>query len=191
MNISRLFFLVSVLPLFVFAHTGVGHTHGFANGFAHPIGGLDHLLAMVAVGIWAAQLGGRARLRLPATFVGVMILGGALGFAGIALPAVELGIVVSVLALGVLIAGAFRPAPVLSMAVVGVFAVFHGHAHGAEMPPEAGAALYTLGFALATGLLHGGGILLGIGLRRALHARGVRYAGGALAAAGVWLVAFQ
>ena len=154
---------LALAPAAAWAHTG-GGTGGFAHGFMHPIGGLDHLLAMVAVGLFAAQLGGRALWAVPTTFVLVMALGGASGVASVQLPFVELGIALSVATLGLLVV-AGRPWPVgLAMALVGVFAVFHGHAHGAEMPVDASGVAYGLGFLLATSLLHASGI----GLRMAL-----------------------
>lgn len=174
-------------PATVLAHTGAGSTAGFGSGFLHPIGGLDHLLAMIAVGLWAAQAGGRAIWTVPTAFVSVMILCGALGMAGIALPHVETGIVLSVLVLGVLIAVAVRLPVVAAAAIVGLFAVFHGHAHGAEMPLGAGAFAYSAGFALATALLHGAGIGLGMAIRRFSVEPLTRFAGVAIAVSGVWL----
>jgi urease accessory protein len=154
------------LPAAALAHTGHMEPGGFMHGFEHPLGGLDHLLAMVAVGLWAAQSGGRALLALPAAFVGAMILGGLAGMAGLPLPAVEFGILGSVLALGALVA--FQPK--LSVGVCAVitaaFAVFHGYAHGVEMPVAASPLTYGLGFATATALLHVGGIGLIVAVRR-------------------------
>lgn len=167
------------------AHTLGASGAGFAAGFAHPAGGLDHLLAMVAVGLWAAQSGGRALWTVPAAFMGAMLLGGAMGLAGVALPGIELGIGASVMVLGLLVALAVRAPAALSMAVVGVFALFHGHAHGAEMPEAAAPVLYALGFFLATGLLHASG-LAGAFLVR--NAQLVRVAGCAIALSGVVLL---
>ena len=189
-------FCPRLLPLLVFfllptlaqAHPGIpGHTHGFANGLAHPLTGLDHLCAMVAVGLWAAQRGGRALWLVPSVFVSVMVLGGALGMAAVPIPFVEPGIVASVLVLGVLIAAAVRLPLAVSLLVVGVFAVFHGYAHGAEMPATASGLAYGLGFAAATASLHLVGIGLGLLAQRFGSARLVRYAGGAIAACGVCL----
>lgn len=154
-----------VLPAVADAHTFGAHDAGFAHGFLHPVGGWDHLLAMVAVGLWAAQRGGAALWALPATFVTAMIGGGLLGMAGIELPAVELGIAGSVIVLGALIAAQSRLALPVSMAVVALFALFHGHAHGVEMPEAAQPLLYGLGFALATALLHGAGVAAALSLR--------------------------
>ncbi|HAO32717.1 MAG TPA: HupE/UreJ family protein [Candidatus Competibacter sp.] len=184
-----------LLALALLATSGVAqaHTSGlphldFTAGLDHPIGGLDHVLAMVAVGLWAAQVGGRALWLAPLTFVLTMAAGGALGFLGIQLPLVELGIAGSVLILGVLIMLASRLPPAASMALVGAFAVFHGHAHGAEMAAEASALWYSLGFMLATALLHGAGIGIGLLARRGAAAQWLRLSGGAIAVAGAALL---
>lgn len=179
--------VILISPSLVHAHTGVGNTAGFLHGFGHPIGGLDHILAMVAVGVWAAQIGGKATWAAPTTFVGVMVIGGVLGTSGVAVPFVEQGIVMSVLILGVLIAAAARLPFVLSMTIVGLFAVFHGHAHGAEMPDVASGLIYGIGFALATALLHLCGIGVGVLFQKAARMQLVRYAGGAIAVVGVYL----
>jgi urease accessory protein len=180
-------FGAALLPVAASAHTGVGMTAGFGAGFTHPLLGLDHLLAMLAVGLWAAQQGGRALWSVPAAFVIMMIGGGALAVAGIAMPFVESGIVLSVLVLGLLIAAAIKFPLWAGSALVAVFAVFHGHAHGAEMPLQAGAALYTAGFALVTALLHGLGIAAGLALRHWNVANLARVAGGIIALSGVYL----
>jgi urease accessory protein len=166
MSMKRFLFpaLLSALvlsPGVALAHTGVGATHGFAHGFLHPLGGLDHQLAMVLVGVFAWQLGGRARWLVPLTFVAVMAVGGALGIAGIPVPFVEVGIALSVVVLGAVVAFGVKAPLAAAMAVVGLFAVFHGHAHGAEMPADASGASYAAGFMLATALLHAAGLLLG------------------------------
>lgn len=164
------------LPAAALAHTGHMEPGGFVHGFEHPLGGLDHLLAMVAVGLWAAQTGGRALWALPAAFVGAMILGGLAGMAGLTLPAVELGILGSVLALGALVA--FQPKLSLgvSAAITAAFAVFHGYAHGIEMPVAASPSAYGLGFATATALLHAGGIGLIVAVRRFVQGNAGRVA---------------
>jgi urease accessory protein len=186
-KISKLVFFLLLMPGIALSHTGVGETTGITHGFGHPMGGADHLLAMFAVGLWAAQIGKRALWLVPAAFVGVMIFGGILGFAGMSIPFVEAGIVTSVLILGVLIAGAVKLPLVHSTLIVGVFAIFHGYAHGAEMPVALGAASYTLGFALATAVLHLAGIGVGMLLwKTKLQAIG-RFAGGAIALSGVFL----
>jgi len=173
-------FTLLLLPSLAHAHTG-GHATGFWHGAEHPVSGLDHILAMVAVGLWAAQLRGRALWAVPASFVGVMALGGVLGVAGIAMPFVEQGIVLSVLALGVLVAAAVRLPLAASVALGGLFAIFHGHAHGAEMPAAASGLTYGAGFVLATALLHLSGIGLGMLLQKSPKVQVVRFAGAAIA----------
>ena len=187
---SRLFPLLAVflLPALAQAHPGFpGHSHGFANGLAHPVTGLDHICAMVAVGLWAAQRGGRALWLVPSVFVSVMALGGALGMAAVPIPFIEPGIAASVLVLGVLIAAAVRLPLAVSALLVGVFAIFHGYAHGAAMPGSASSLAYGFGFVAATAGLQLSGIGLGLLAQRVASARLVRYAGGAIAACGVYL----
>lgn len=173
------------------AHTGLGHVDGFAHGFAHPLGGLDHVLAMVMVGLFASQLGGRARWLVPASFVSVMVLGGALGLAGIAVPFVELGIGLSIVVLGGVVAFNLHASVAVAMALVGFFAVFHGYAHGAEMPESASGLAYGAGFVLATATLHALGLGFGLLLDSKGGARGsflIRLLGGLAAMAGVGVV---
>lgn len=174
-------------PSLVHAHTGAGHTTGFAHGFAHPLGGLDHMLAMAAVGIWASQAGGRALWALPAAFVSMMTLGSVLGMAGVTAPFIEEGILLSVLVLGLLIAAAARLQIAASIVITGLFAAFHGHAHGAEIPGAASGLEYAVGFVLATCFLHLSGAGAGLLFKRLDQARLVRYAGGAIAAGGAYL----
>lgn len=143
----------------VFAHSGHEHTSSFMSGFSHPLGGLDHLLAMVAVGLWAASLGGRALYAVPVAFVAMMLLGGGAAMAGLEVPFVEQGILLSVMVLGALVLGAKRLPVAVCAAIAGGFAVFHGVAHGMEMPANGAAAQYALGFAVATTALH----LVGVG----------------------------
>jgi urease accessory protein len=173
------------------AHSGHGDTSDFTHGFMHPLGGFDHVLAMVAVGLYATLLGGRALWLAPATFVAVMALSGALGAAGYALPYTEIGIALSVVVLGLAVALRVSLPTLAAMALVGVFAVFHGHAHGAEMPQSLSGYEYAAGFLAATALLHGAGIALGLGLGQ-LNERGGRHAvqaaGGAMALAGLVLL---
>jgi urease accessory protein len=159
-----------------FAHTGHGDAGGFGHGVMHPVGGLDHVLAMIAVGLYAAMIGGRALWFVPATFVTVMAIGGALGTAGIALPYVEIGIGISVVVLGLAVALRLNLPTLAAMALVGLFAIFHGYAHGAEMPGDVSGHAYAAGFMLATALLHCAGIALG-------------FAAGTLAPLGGWRVA--
>src|SRR5262249_3958276 len=128
------------------AHTGVGAAQGFGSGLAHPLTGLDHVLAMVTVGLWAAQQGGRRVWLLPLGFMAVMIGGAALGAAGVALPGAERGIALSVLVLGALVAGCVRLPALAGALLVGAFAIVHGHSHGAEMPATAGGLSYAAGF---------------------------------------------
>ncbi|WP_336081669.1 HupE/UreJ family protein [Thalassospira sp. CH_XMU1448-2] len=174
------------------AHTGAGTVSGFASGFGHPVGGLDHLLAMVAVGILASQQGGKSIWLLPLSFVAMMIVGGILGAASVALPLVELGIVGSVIVLGAVI-GLGKHLPTgAAMALVGLFAVFHGHAHGTEMPTTASGVEYGVGFALATVALHAVGLGLGLTVKQIAQKTAqvaLRAGGGAIAAAGVFLLA--
>lgn len=175
------------LPGVAQAHTGF-HVFGGADvGFAHPFSGLDHLLTMVAVGLWAASLGGKARILVPAAFVVVMAAGAALGAAGVTLPAVETAITVSVVAVGVLVAAAVRVPVGAAMTIVAVFALFHGHAHGSEMPAMASPLAYGLGFVAATAILHGVGLLLGAARESRMVPVLARAAGGAIAVTGVAL----
>ena len=168
------------------AHTFGAQGAGFGAGFGHPIFGLDHLLAMIAVGLWAAQLGGAAVWRVPTAFVAALGVGAALAVTGVPLPAVEPGIMASVLVLGLLIAFAVRLPSAAGMAIDAVFALFHGHAHGAEMPEAAHPLLYGLGFALASVLLHGVGIVVGLSAGRFAAPALTRAAGAAVAAMGLW-----
>jgi urease accessory protein len=172
------------------AHTGVGDATGLAHGFMHPIAGIDHVLAMVAVGVFAALLGGRALWLVPASFVVMMAAGGALGMAGIGLPFVEIGIGLSVVVLGIAVALHFNMPVAAAMALVGFFAIFHGHAHGAEMPETGSGFEYGLGFVLATALLHVAGLGLGLMIGKMSDGRRIaQVAGGGMALAGVAILA--
>ena len=175
--------MVTAMP--ALAHTGGRAASGLLDGFAHPFGGLDHMLAMVAIGLFAAVLGGRALWAVPASFTSMMLAGGIIGFMGIEIPAVEAGIALSVFIFGALLAAGIRCVISVAMMLAGMFAIFHGHAHGAEMPIEAAAGLYCLGFALATILLHGVGLAVGtiLGHRQMIH----RWAGAGISIAGVVL----
>jgi urease accessory protein len=177
---------VTLTPSLALAHVGVGETSGVAYGFMHPVSGFDHILAMVAVGLFAAHLGGRALWLVPLSFVAMMAFGGVLGMAGIGLAYVEVAIGLSVVVLGIIVAARVNPPAAIAMALVGFFAIFHGHAHGAEMPETASGLAYGVGFILATALLHAIGIGVGILIGKA----GQRYsrtisqiAGGAMALA--------
>jgi urease accessory protein len=144
------------------AHIASGQSGGFVSGLAHPVSGLDHVLAMVAVGLWGAQLGAPALWVLPVAFPMMMAFGGMLGLIGVPLPGVEAGIAVSAVVLGALVLGQFRLPLFVAIGVVGFFAVFHGHAHGTELEPGQNAMLYSLGFVIATGMLHAVGITIGL-----------------------------
>lgn len=185
MNHSIRNLLVAAVALLIAPHLASAHPgHGgeMTDGFLHPLLGIDHVLAMVAVGLWAAQLGGRAVGMIPAVFVGVMVVGAALGAGGIALPLVETGIASSVLVLGVLIAAVRKVSIPIGAAIVGSFAILHGHAHGAGMIAGASTAGYVVGLILATTAL----LSVGVGLHFLLHeARQrtlIRLTGGAIAA---------
>ena len=188
---SRVFAVLAailLLPSLAHAHVGVGETGGFLHGMGHPLSGLDHICAMVAVGLWAAQMGGRAIWAVPLTFVGVMALAGALAMFGFHVPLVETGIVVSVLTLGVLIAAAVHLPLSSSIIIVGLFAIFHGYAHGAEMPETASALAYAAGFVGATAFLHACGIGLGIAIQKLASPAVVRFAGIAIVFCGGYLL---
>jgi urease accessory protein len=186
-TVSALGVVGVLLPGTVLAHTGVGPAAEFAAGFEHPIGGADHVLAMVAVGLWAAQLGGRARWIVPGAFVGTMLLAGALGIVGLALPLVESGILASVLVLGVLIAASLSVPVSAGALLVAAFAVFHGHAHGVEMPPALGGLAYSAGFAAATVLLHAWGVIAGVMLTALSLGTVARAAGSLIVVVGIYL----
>lgn len=180
-------------PATAFAHPGHGGFAGFPQGFMHPLTGLDHILAMVMVGVLAARLArlpGRERALwlVPAAFVTLMALGGGLGMAGVGLPFVELGIGLSVVVLGAAVALNVTLAPLAGMALVGFFALFHGYAHGAEMPDTAAGLAYAGGFVAATIILHAAGIALGMALTHAADPRAeslIRATGAVAAIAGV------
>jgi urease accessory protein len=182
-----------LIPSLAFAHPGLpGHSHDLASGFVHPLGGLDHVLAMVAVGLLAAQLGGRALWLLPASFVTAMAVAGLAGMSGVALPMTEAGIALSIVVLGGAIAVRLALPVAAAMALVGFFAIFHGYAHGLETPESASGLLYGLGFVAATALLHGLGIGIGLALGRLDGAHGrnlIRVAGSVAAVIGVALLA--
>ena len=189
MTLKRILGAMALLltPAIAFAHPGHGD-NGLLAGISHPIGGLDHLLAMLAVGLWAAQQKGAARWVLPCTFVGTLLIGGLLGFAGLSLPAMESGIATSVLALGLAVALAVRPPLSLAMGATAMFALFHGVAHGLELPDLSSPWTYAAGFVTATAALHAAGYAVVRVLPRAA-APLIRLAGVASAATGVWLLA--
>ena len=170
------------------AHEGGGLVGGFVSGFLHPLTGYDHLLAMVAVGLWGAFLGRPLVVALPVIFPTVMALGGVLGMAQAPLPPVEIGIALSVLLLGGAIAAALKAPVWAACLVVGVFAIFHGYAHGQELPTAADPVGYSAGFVLATGLLHVAGITIGLLKARPWGETATRGLGGLIALAGVWFL---
>lgn len=171
------------------AHTFGAQGAGLSQGFAHPLLGFDHLLAMIAVGAWGAQLGGRAVWAVPGAFIGMMVAGAGLALSGISFPAVELGIVGSLLVIGALVAVAVRLPAAVGGGLVGFFALFHGHAHGAEIPEAASALLYGLGFVAATALLHGIGLGAAAYLKGSTRTWTVRAGGAGVAAAGLAMLA--
>jgi urease accessory protein len=178
-------------PSAAVAHVGIGSTSGFAHGLMHPLSGLDHQLAMILVGLFAYQLGGRALWLVPLTFVSVMAIGGFLGVMGVPIPFVEVGIALSVVVLGAIVAIGVRAPLAIAMGAVGLFAIFHGHAHGSEMSLDASGLEYGVGFMLATVMLHAVGIGMGflIGMSSKTFGNNVyRFAGSLASIAGVALL---
>lgn len=170
------------------AHILQQNASGFGSGFKHPLLGPDHLLAMFAVGLWGAQMGGRQVWTLPVTFPLIMVVGGVLGLFDVPLPSVELGIALSVLALGLAIAFAWRPAEWISLLVISIFAIFHGYAHGAELPRAADPADFAIGFVISTGLIHILGIGVGLTFGKSLGGQIPRALGSVLAVAGLYFL---
>jgi len=188
---SWIMFVLACLlwPALALAHVGQGDVPGgFLAGVAHPVFGPDHVVAMVAVGILGAQLGAPAIWVLPVTFPIVMAFGGVLGGLGVPIPGIETGIALSAIVLGGMIAIARRPPLWVAAIVVGVFAIFHGHAHGAELPESANAISYSVGFVTATGGLHALGILIGGANRWSAGAKALRAGGGMIAACGFYFL---
>jgi urease accessory protein len=175
--------LVTAPPLF--AHEQGGQGLGFWTGLQHPVSGLDHVLAMVSVGLWGAQLGAPAVWMLPLAFPMVMALGGFLSLVGIPVPGVEVGIALSAVLLGVVVTLEARPPLAVAAALVSVFAIFHGHAHGTELPPGQNGLAYSIGFVIATGSLHGVGILMGLMQARSAGKIVLRLSGAGVAMAGL------
>lgn len=184
--------LFSVMASPAFAHLNPAEHGSFAAGFSHPLSGADHILAMVAVGLWASMLGGRALVAVPVSFVGVMLLGFVAALSGVSLPYVEPVILASVIVLGLFVAMAFHASTLTAALIVGFFAFFHGYAHGGEIGSAAFLS-YGAGFALATALLHTAGIGLGLAAGHMLKGRtgqiAMRMAGGFAALSGLYLMA--
>jgi len=190
LRLGALTIAAALLPATAFAHPGHVEAGGFAHGFLHPMSGLDHILAMVAVGAFAVGIGGRALWMVPAAFVAMMAVGGFLGMEGVRLPLVEIGIATSVIVLGLAVALRWKLPVAVASALVGLFAIFHGHAHGAEMPVDASGLGYAVGFMLATASLHVMGIGLGLAVGK-VGARSqlvLRAGGGVMALAGFALL---
>lgn len=183
-TLAAILLVAAVMP--AYAHVGIGTTSSFTAGFEHPMSGLDHVAVMIAVGLWAALKGGRAVWAWPLAFVGVMLAGAALGMLQVPVPFVEPGILASVVALGLLVALAVDLPVSAGVAIIGLFALFHGHAHGTEVPETAAGLEYVAGFAVATALLHAVGITAALGL--GTRFRGLtRAAGASCAAVGIGL----
>lgn len=178
-----------VLPAVSDAHVIQSGANGFQSGFEHPLTGPDHFLAMFAVGLWGAQMGGRSVWTLPVTFPLIMVMGGIMGIVGIPLPGIETGIALSILALGLAIAFAWKPAEWVALLLIAVFAICHGYAHGAELPKAADPADFAIGFVIATGLIHLSGIAVGLALHKPFEGRIARALGGLIALGGVYFLA--
>jgi urease accessory protein len=177
--------LILLVPSHAFAHVEQGQAIGFITGLHHPWSGLDHVLAMIAVGIWGAQLGNPAIWVLPVTFPMVMAMGAFMGLLGIPLPGIEVGIAVSAILLGAVVLGEARPKMIVAAVLVGFFAIFHGHAHGTELPAGQSGMLYSMGFVMATGFLHAIGIAIGLIHRWPVGKLALRGAGGFIAFMGI------
>ena len=170
------------------AHVEQGQAAGLVSGLGHPVSGLDHVLAMVAVGLWGAQLGVPALWLLPVTFPMMMALGGLLGLLGVPLPGIEVGIAASAILLGLAVMSELRPPLAAAVLLVALFAIFHGHAHGTELPAGQSALLYSMGFVVATGCLHGLGIAVGLIHRWRWGKALLRVTGAGVALAGVFFM---
>ena len=161
---------------------------GLRSGFAHPLTGPDHFLAMFAVGLWGAQMGGRPVWTLPVTFPLIMVAGGIMGILGIPLPGTEIGIALSIIALGSAIAFNWRPQEWIALLLISVFAICHGHAHGTELPAAADPADFAIGFVIATGVIHVFGIGVGLLLQKPFDGRLCRGLGAVIAVAGLYFL---
>ena len=189
---QKILFLLIILTLLAtapaFAHVQRGQAAGFFTGLSHPVSGMDHVLAMVAVGLWGAQLGAPAMWLLPVIFPMVMAVGGMLGLLGIPLPLVEIAIALSAVLLGIMVMTEARPPLALAAILVGFFAIFHGHAHGTELPAGQSGLLYSMGFVMATGCLHGVGIAIGLIHRWPAGKIALRIAGAGVALGGAFFL---
>ena len=183
-----MFSCILLWPFVAWAHVESGQAGGFTSGLLHPVSGLDHVLAMVAVGLWGAQLGAPAVWLLPVAFPMMMAFGGMLGLMGLPIPGIEIGIAVSGIVLGALILGEARMPLVGALMVVAFFAVFHGHAHGTELAPGQSAILYSIGFVIATGTLHAIGIAIGLVHRWRIGRLALRGAGSLVLAGGLFFL---
>ena len=186
-------FAIILFSLLVYAQAVEAHVHkgeavSFLSGVKHPISGLDHVVAMIAVGLWGAQLGAPAIWVLPVAFPMVMAFGGMLGLFGVPLPGMEIGIAASAILLGAAVMMELRPPIALAAALVGFFAIFHGYAHGSELPAGESGLLYSLGFVMATGCLHAAGISIGLVHRWNWGQRALRVVGAAIAVAGMFFM---
>jgi urease accessory protein len=187
-SLAVLLVTVALWPVAAWAHVESGEAGGFLSGMSHPVSGLDHVVAMIAVGLWGAQLGMPAIWILPVAFPMLMAAGGMLGLVGLPLPGVEIGIALSAVVLGALVLGRVRLPLAFAVVIVGFFAIFHGHAHGTELPAGQNALLYSLGFVIATGLLHAVGIAIGLVQRWDLGGLALRGAGGLVLSAGLYFL---
>ncbi len=185
-SVPALLALLATTP--ALAHSEAGQAGGFLAGIMHPVSGLDHVLAMVAVGLWGAQLGNPALWLLPVTFPLVMAFGGFLALIDVPVPGIELGIACSGIVLGLAVATSLRPPLWIATTVVAIFAVFHGHAHGTELPAGASGLAYSVGFVMATGMLHASGITIGLIQRWPRGQFVLRGLGGLISAGGVYFL---
>jgi urease accessory protein len=179
--------LLALAPALALAHTGMGH--GFMQGVAHPLGGLDHLLAMIAVGLLAGRAGGAALWQVPASFIAMMACGTLIGMAAIPLPFVETGIALSIVILGLMLTSNRNPSVLPTMLAMGLFALFHGHAHGTEAAGNISGLAYSAGLLSVSAVLHACGAIAAVLLMRNHQTSALRLSGGALAIAGVGIVA--
>lgn len=186
--LMTLFAVFLLAPVSAWAHVESGQAGGFLSGLSHPVSGLDHVLAMVAVGLWGAQLGAPAMWMLPVAFPMMMAFGGMLGLMGIPVPGIEVGIAISGIVLGALILGETKMPLIGALLVVAFFAIFHGHAHGTELEAGQNAMLYSLGFVLCTGTLHGIGIAMGLLHRWQFGRLALRGAGSLVMAGGLFFL---